>query len=1338
MKYKYLLVFIALLLPLLQIDAKEQYSAYEGTHFLVSFMQNEFYVQNTGIGVEMRIFVSARNWTNVQINYPDGFIDRYRIPKDSVLNISVSNTYYNQQSEVIKKNAIEIITDNPVIVYAFCSQSFSSDSYACIPTSNWGNEYVVLSMPNDYYNPNDPPRTPQDSIVQFTPRPSEFLIIAYHNNTKVSFKPKAQTAGGKQPTQYYSVTLNKGETYLVQSRDYPRGFGDLSGTLLKSDKPIGVISGHTRTAILQNVPRGRDSKDHIVEMLQPISAWGQLYFSVPFETSPHGDFFKVINIEPDTKLKVYQSQFPVEYTFKDSLQIREFESINTPTIWQSNKPIQIAQFMQRAGTDLESKDYDPSMVVLSPREQFIHHVLAATPGGVFFRPNQYTKHYVAIIAENSALDSLFIDKVLIDTISPIRNQRIVNTDLHWAIIELKPGTHDIFSSTGTFSGILFGTGEYDSYAMVLGAGLLEPNMEDNIGPIAYVDTNCFVITGVIQDFPGTNSSGINFARVNDTLTNNVDWVLFNPQPGDSLINFKATIIDINKPARFLIEFWDKKGNKNKYDYIFEPYYIDYPIKLDFGVISWTDSLCLPIYLRNDSKQSIKINSLDLPTDVRLKLKLDFTTPYDLEPGEMITGEICFYPNKTIENLKDNIDFNLICGIIKRIPIIADVVAPEIEVKGWDFGNVYLHDSAMGEISIKNIGNVPLRIDSLYSYLNENAYTYDKSIKYPFWLNPDSTFKVPVKFLPNRRDDFLENIRFSNHLKLQNKAIITGKGVAPLFQNMHVDFGAKRIGTINDTVVNITNDGNVASLLQFTKFMYYEQEDYNYGQIQALHQVVEELGVVKLDLKFNPVKAEKYQLTAELICDWLPHPPVIFDVRGSGTIPVIKTNNYDFGDVEIFTTKDAQPTLISSIGNEDLTIDSVFVIENTNSAFSIDLSGEYNQKLVVNNNKSWVINFSPKYLGKHHLILGVVNDALPKYQRKIDTIIVEGNSIAPPNVNAKINIISEDRSVCVNDTVFVDFVNLENFSVTLDNINLSITPNTLQYKVLDDYQSKMPINLSALEKYRIPIWFNFKSNEQATIFAEGTFNKNNTYNQIYQKQPKNSEWIITKIDDMEVLPSDTLKITISGQIKDRTDFPVKFDLEIETEQKIINLLKQTPKLLFNRSGQVFEINMTATQSPNKIQIKWIENPIILHSGDKWSIELPFLGLLDNSGKTNFNIKILPSDCFYTLNTTNVVILKEVCMNPMRPIIIVDDQPELKIFPNPANNFVKVELNLKKNSYIYISIFDIFGNEILINENSVLSKGNYLFIFVVENMTSGKYFVKTKVNDKIEINIINIIR
>jgi len=69
------------------------------------------------------------------------------------------------------------------------------------------------------------------------------------------------------------VILNAGECYLVQgSPDTLIGSNDLSGTLIKSNNPIGVLSGHVRTAILQNLEEPADTKDHFIEMLPPTRA----------------------------------------------------------------------------------------------------------------------------------------------------------------------------------------------------------------------------------------------------------------------------------------------------------------------------------------------------------------------------------------------------------------------------------------------------------------------------------------------------------------------------------------------------------------------------------------------------------------------------------------------------------------------------------------------------------------------------------------------------------------------------------------------------------------------------------------------------------------------------------------------------------------------------------------------------------------------------------------------------------------------------------------------------------------------------------------------------------
>lgn len=1343
MKIKYQkYIFLLLTLCFLSFNklfSTEQFSSYEGTTFLVSFMQNEFYVVNDAVGVELKIFVSTRQKTNIQVTYPGGTWESYTIPADSVLILNISNKYYYTESEVVQNGAIEIKTDNPVVVYAFNSQPHSSDSYVCVPVSNWGNEYAVLSVPNDQYTPVSAPPTKQDSIIQYTPRSSEFLIIAGYDDTRVTFRPKALTEKGKQVDNYYTILLNKGDTYLVKSYQYPRGFGDLTGTMIKSTKPIGVLSGHVRTALPQNLPPGKDSKDHLVEMLAPISSWGKTYISLPFGVNPYGDLFRVMAIEPGTKLQIFTSEFPTEYNFVDSLEVKSFNDINVPAIWQASKPIQIGQFMQRSGIEPESKDFDPSMVLLPPKEQFVQRVLFTTPGGVFYNPQQYSAHYVALIAEESSLNSLFLDGIRVDTISKIRINKIINTDLHWDIIPLSRGTHELVALDGRFSGVLYGIGEFDSYAMVLGASLLKPDVNDNMGPIIKTNVQCYSINGSAFDFPSSDATGINFGKVNDNETYNFGYTIFPAAPNDTVISFIAGVKDIYSPAKFVIDFWDKQGNKSTYSYEHFPVSISFTSSLDFGTVSWTDSLCLDFIVKNDGKQAIAFDSISFPKDPRLKIYNMNSISDSLYPNESIYGTICFAPKGSINQLNDEIAFSFGCGIKKRIPIIANLVAPAIVTRGWDFGNVYLQDSAEHAISIKNIGNINIRIDSLYFLQPDSHFEFLTSGIFPYNLQPDSTLQIITKFKPNRRQYEYTELRFANNLKMSNSVLVSGTGVAPLFTDYVLDFGKKRVGTTNDTTIKITNDGNISSTLTFKQFLLKDFDDSNSQTIQNINDNVPALGFINLNFNYNPQNTDNYHIASLLNCDWLPHPEIILEIKGQGTIPEISTNNINFDTVIVFTTKNIIQKSIYNKGNETLTIDSIFALSGDLNSFNINYNSLKDLKIPENGSLDLSVDFNPQKLGKHKLLLGVVNDAMPAYQRKIDTIEVLGYAIAPEELNVDVKLTGDgDYSTCLKDTLFARFVNDDNIEVFLTDLKMLKYPDNIDATIIQDVQNLLPIEIKPHSEFKLPIQILLHYNQTAEIQVIGTFNNKIEKSSTLKIEPKTYKIQISNLDDLNPLPGDTLQVALSGLVESSTDVPVKFDISIKLDKDILYCLKNKSEIIIKTKNEQITVPVTINQTKDEILISWDYQPIYLEKNSQWNLTLSFLALLTDKKGTDINITLLSNDCYDASNNSFKANLREVCMNTMRPIIIIDDQPTLSIYPNPVNNLLKIDLELKKNSYIYISIFDIFGKELIL-ENNFLSKGKYFLIYVVENMTNGKYFLRTVVNGKIEFNnVINIIR
>ena len=1343
--YKYKIFFIFSIFTAIQFcspnlkaqdtTSNAKLSSYEGIHFLVGFLQNEFYITNEQVGVDLKLFIVTKGKTKLDIHFPDGTTYSGTILQDTVIPVSISNTFYDTISERVVKNAIEITTDNPVVVYAFNSQYHTSDSYSAIPISNWGKEYVVMSVPNDQYTLNTPPPFREDSIINFTPRSSEFLAIAAYDSTIITFKPKVLTEGGKQVYNYYSVKLNKGETYLVKSYPTPMGTGDLTGTLITGNKPFGVLSGHVRTAILQGLPQGKDSKDHLAEMLTPVPSWGTTYISVPFGASPFGDYFRVTCIEPQTHLQVYKSAFPDSYTFIDSLSTLSFQSITTPVIWQADKPIQIAQFMQRTGSNLESHNYDPSMVMLPPREQFVQTVLFTSPGGSAANPMQYTNHYIALVAEQSAIATLFIDNKKVDTISNISNQQILGTNLYWCVINdtlLEGRTHKVTSGTGKFSGIIYGTGEFDSYAMALGSSLVNADLVDEIPPILDVEIDCFTLKGKAYDFGGANSSGIDFLKVLEPETNNFQWVIDPISPNDTIITLSAEVTNIYSPGKLVIEYWDKIGNKGTYTYIFNPIKLDIPPLIDFNIVSWTDSVCINFTIKNQGEDSIDLQSVILPNDSRIAIYFDSSFPKTLNKNDIIQGKICFAPQSTSYNLNDSFQLQFSCGVKKSIPIKAILVAPNLTVSGWDFGNVYLQDTADGFISIKNTGNIALILDSLNYFSNNPQIAIETNNIFVYNLLPDSTLTLPVKFMPIIRGPVIVQLQFANHLKLYNQLEIKGVGVAPDFSSQIIDFSRRRIGINYDSIIQIKNAGNIASVIKFKDFTIKNIDDFNTNSIENINSSVDPLDEYPLNLQFNPIDTSDYQLSANLECDWWRHPLIQIDIKGKGTIPVILTQNVDFDTIAYATQKILTPQIISNLGNEDLTIDSIFVLQGDIQSYIIDFSALKNFKIPIEGSFSLPITFYPQKLGENILMLGIVNDAMPAYKRKVDTVIIRGYAVAPTNLKVDLRIISDmDFTSCLYDTLKVLFINNEPFEISLTKIEYTQNPTDWQLEFLDDYSSLLPIVIPAKGQYELLVRVLFKANQMGEVSFTGLFNDSSSRTSQLLMEPKTNILDIKQLDNIEVSPDEVVPITFSGNILSSTEIPTILNFQLDYNKYVIYLLDSTATIkITDANNNSFIYNLHLSKSAKGINLDWIDQPRLFAKDEKWEITLNFLSVVSEARHTDIVFSISDPNCYSKNESIMEANINEVCLNNF--IIITQDttRSEFSIAPNPVNNLLKIDFYLVKNSYIRIFINDELGKEYILEKNMYLQKGKKSVIYVVDNLTNGKYFLNVQIDNKIE--------
>lgn len=71
-----------------------------------------------------------------------------------------------------------------------------------------------------------------------------------------------------------------------------------------------------------------------------------------------------------------------------------------------------------------------------------------------------------------------------------------------------------------------------------------------------------------------------------------------------------------------------------------------------------------------------------------------------------------------------------------------------------------------------------------------------------------------------------------------------------------------------------------------------------------------------------------------------------------------------------------------------------------------------------------------------------------------------------------------------------------------------------------------------------------------------------------------------------------------------------------------------------------------------------------------------------------------------------------------------------FPNPFNPRTTIKYTVKSESYVVLSVFNLFGQEIMQYHDGIQGEGRYEFVFNGDHLPGGVYFVRLKVNDKTE--------
>lgn len=485
-----------------------------GRYFVVAFPPNE--IPESFPKQLLGMFIAASEETRVRITSPSGFDRSYTVPQMGVISVNTDNdlnwSMENREEDVVSKNGFVIESDKPISVYVINSKRTTSEGYLAIPVNAWGYEYIHCS----YWDFNEA-----------RPWKTGFVVLASEDRTRITVELKGRGTGfttldGRTLNSSFSKNLDKGEIYMIQGTGQNRGDFDLTGSIIRANKPIAIISTHERCMIPPfTVTNGRD---HLASMPPPVNTWGRNYVTIELDRgTDKGDYFRVVAGADNVTFEVrwYDKKTGAYLGFWDGVLAKKGdwddfnkvsaqmphnnESIRGISYFKSDKPIYVAQYSYSTNWDLPTKgNYDPFMFPVSLVEQFTTATIFQTPSNTS-GDNEYLDNYLNLVILADAetederielLKTLKMDGKQLSAAHPeVYGQKFpplgtkYDNKLYWLVTEPEIGPHTLEGEV-SFGGYIYGFASFDSYGWPAATAYRDLGDVDTLPPVFEIIEDC--------------------------------------------------------------------------------------------------------------------------------------------------------------------------------------------------------------------------------------------------------------------------------------------------------------------------------------------------------------------------------------------------------------------------------------------------------------------------------------------------------------------------------------------------------------------------------------------------------------------------------------------------------------------------------------------------------------------------------------------------------------------------------------------------------------------------------------------------------------------------------
>ena len=406
----------------------------EGTDFWYSYTERW---NNSGDATYEAHLTSRSNAAGTI--YAGGISFPFTVVPGQVTVVLLPATLHNTSNNSVTTNAVHVVSNNPISVFAPTMHMHLSEASIILPSSALGSEYYLSSKPHS-------------TVAAYY---ANFNIVGAVDSCTVDITPSVSIAGICTAGIPFTISLDSGEVYQLATDSTSK---DFSGTHIKASNGtdiFAVFSGHFAMNLFGT------PYDPLYEEEYPVSSWGKEYIVTPLNDITYTGF-QVVAQEATTDVFVNG----VQVATIGAGQIYEDTTINVAVITGS-KPIKVMHYMPAASESTPpgygSGYGDASMACITPNEQMLIDTIT------FSQQLGYNMNhnFVNIVTRSVDTSLLALNGI------PISNWIIVQSlsDYSYKIMATDSGAHTLTTTVCGFAAYAYGLGYAASYYYSAGAVL---------------------------------------------------------------------------------------------------------------------------------------------------------------------------------------------------------------------------------------------------------------------------------------------------------------------------------------------------------------------------------------------------------------------------------------------------------------------------------------------------------------------------------------------------------------------------------------------------------------------------------------------------------------------------------------------------------------------------------------------------------------------------------------------------------------------------------------------------------------------------------------------------